>query len=212
MLSENSQAVLEKRKGMTQGIPRQLCRPQEDLMNALLELPAFNISIQAPYFSGISRMQTCVEWRTWPGVWERQMGWKCTSQSSHPRRSQLYSLHLLRPRWAFPGATSWTWSLLIQGKPGGKRLSCRTSSTAAHVIPTCYSLTCWFGNSCSQVILGLTALGFPPCIYKWPACSFCCCSYNDLGKSVILQRFWWLEVGKWCPDNDFTWERWYFEI
>lgn len=68
-------------------------RPQEDLVNALLELLAFNISIQAPYFSGIRRRQTSVEWRTWPGVWERQMGWRCTSQSSHAQRSHLSSLH-----------------------------------------------------------------------------------------------------------------------
>lgn len=136
LLSEISHAVLEKGKKMVQGTPQQLCRPQEVLVNALLELPAFNTSIQSPYFSGISRMQTRVEWRTWPGLWERQKGWKCPSQGCHPQRSQLYSLHLLQPRWVSPGAASWIWSLLIQGKAGGKWLSCRTSSTAAHVIPT----------------------------------------------------------------------------
>lgn len=78
MLSEISHTALEKRKKMTQGIPWQLCRPQEDLVKALLRLLAFNISIQAPYFSGISRRQTRVERRTRPGVWERQMRWKFT--------------------------------------------------------------------------------------------------------------------------------------
>lgn len=147
MLSEISHAVLEKRKKMTQGIPRQLCRPQGDLVNALLELLAFNISTQAPYFSGISRMQTRVEWRTWPGVWERQIGWKCTSQSNYP---QSYSLHLLWPRWAFPGATSWIWSLPIWGKPERKWFSCRTSSTAAHVIPTVIHWPALLGTAAPQ--------------------------------------------------------------
>lgn len=135
MLWEISHAVLEERKKMMQAAPRELCGPWEDPMDALLELLVFNICSQTPCFSGISRVQICVEWRTWCGVWETQMGWKCTCQSSHPRRSQLYSLHLLPHRGAFPGATTWVWPLFVPGKPQGKWLLCRTSSTAAHVIP-----------------------------------------------------------------------------
>lgn len=79
--------------------------------------------------------------------------------------------------------------------------------------PHCYSSTCWFRNSCSQVILGLLTLGFLSCTYKWPACSFhCCVIIMTSVKSVISQRFWWPELGKWCLTSDFCLKRWYFEV
>lgn len=143
MLSEISHAALAKRRKWRREYYDSSADHKKTLWMPVLELLAFNISIQAPYFSGMRRRQTRVEWRTWPGVWERQMGWTCTSQSSHPQRAQLSSLHLLWPRWAFPGDTSWIWSLLIPGKPGRKWFSCRTSSTAAHVIPFFTDLLVW---------------------------------------------------------------------
>lgn len=163
--SQRSATLLWKRRKWRREYPRQLCRPQ-DLVNALLELLAFNISIQAPYFSGIRRRQTSVEWRMWPGVWERQMGWRGTSQSRQlsPEVSSL----LLAPSMAQVGFPRSSQLDLVPAHPRDTRQEGVLMQDLQHSCSHhshCLSRTCWFGNSCSQVILGLIAWGFPPCTY-----------------------------------------------
>lgn len=156
MLPEISHAVLEKRKKMVQGIPRQLCRPQEDLVNVLLELLAFNISIPAPYFSGISRMQTC----------EHNL------EFGEDKRDAPLRAVIPRGLSSTPGTSCGPGGLSQEPPAGFGPCSSKGNQeeSVSHAGPPAqlltsfhFSLTCCFGDSCSPVILGLIVLGFPPC-------------------------------------------------
>lgn len=115
------------------------------------------------------------------------MEWKCTCQNN-------------RPGCHTPTSCTSYWTCgLSQETLVGLATACPMETTSkvpfmqdlhhsCSYCPHCYSSTCWFRNSCSQVILGLLTLDFLSCTYTWPACGFPCCSYNDLGKISHSQR------------------------
>lgn len=194
MLWDISHAVLEKRRKTRQEASQELCRPWEDLMDALLELPGFSICSQTPYFSRISRVQT-----SWIGERDLEFG-KDKWVGNAPVRAAV-------PRGlSNTPCTSYHTDGLSQKPPAGSGPCLsqgndeESSSRAAPPAQLFMSSPVLFINLLIQEQLlpsrfRFDKAGFSFLHLQMTCLSFRCCYYNNLGKichlSEILVTWTW---------------------